>query len=138
VRACEAALPHLVKSGAGSIVVIGTTAAVETFGAPGGYGAMKAALINYASGLAHALGKQNVRVNIVSPGPVYFAGGAWEMIQKAMPPFYESTLKACPQGRMGTPDEVARAVAFLASPAASLITGVNLVTDGGFTKRVNF
>jgi NAD(P)-dependent dehydrogenase (short-subunit alcohol dehydrogenase family) len=138
VRACDASLPHLVKSGIGSIVVIGTTAAVETFGAPGGYGALKAALVNYASGLAHALAKQNVRVNIVSPGPVYFAGGAWEMIQKAMPPFYEATLKACPQGRLGKPEEVARAVAFLASPAASLITGANLVTDGGFTKRVNF
>jgi 3-oxoacyl-[acyl-carrier protein] reductase len=50
VRACEAALPHLSKSGVGSIVVIGTTAAVETFGAPGGYGALKAALVNYASG----------------------------------------------------------------------------------------
>ena len=138
VRACEAALPHLAKSGAGSIVVIGTTAAVETFGAPGGYGALKAALVNYASGLAHAVAKQNVRVNIVSPGPVYFAGGAWEMIQKAMPVFYEATLKSCPQGRMGTPEEVARAVAFLASPVASLITGVNLIADGGFTKRVNF
>jgi NAD(P)-dependent dehydrogenase (short-subunit alcohol dehydrogenase family) len=138
VRACEAALPHLAKSGAGSIVVIGTTAAVETFGMPGGYGALKAALVNYASGLAHALAKQNVRVNVVSPGPVYFEGGAWAMIEKAMPPLFEATLKACPQGRMGTPEEVARAVAFLASPAASLVTGANLVTDGGFTKRVNF
>jgi NAD(P)-dependent dehydrogenase (short-subunit alcohol dehydrogenase family) len=138
VRACEAALPYLAKSGVGSIVVIGTTAAVETFGAPGGYGALKAALLNYASGLAHALAKQKIRVNVVSPGPVYFEGGAWAMIEKAMPAFYESTLKACPQGRMGTPEEVARTVAFLASPAASLITGANLVTDGGFTKRVDF
>jgi len=138
VRACEAALPHLAKSRAGSVVVIGTTAAVETFGAPGGYGALKAALVNYVSGLAHAVARQNVRVNLVSPGPVYFAGGAWEVIQKSMPAFYEGTLKACPQGRMGTPEEVARAVAFVASPAASLITGVNLITDGGFTKRVNF
>jgi 3-oxoacyl-[acyl-carrier protein] reductase len=55
-----------------------------------------------------------------------------------MPPFFEATLKACPQGRMGTPEEVARAVAFLASPAASLITGANLICDGGFTRRVNF
>jgi NAD(P)-dependent dehydrogenase (short-subunit alcohol dehydrogenase family) len=138
VRACEAALPFLAKSGVGSIVVIGTTAAVETFGAPGGYGALKAALLNYASGLAHALAKQKVRVNVVSPGPVYFAGGAWAMIEKAMPAFFDGTLKACPQGRMGAPEEVARAVAFLASPAASLITGANLMADGGFTKRVNF
>jgi len=138
VRACEAAMPHLVKSGQGSIVVIGTTAAVETFGPPGAYGALKAALVNYASNLAHAVAGKNVRVNLVSPGPVYFKGGAWEMIQKAMPPFYEQTLKACPQGRMGTPEEVARAVAFLASPAASLITAAHLITDGGFTRRVNF
>ena len=41
-------------------------------------------------------------------------------------------------GRMGSPQEVANAVVFLASPAASLVTGVNLVADGGFTKRVNF
>jgi 3-oxoacyl-[acyl-carrier protein] reductase len=138
VRACEAALPHLAKSGSGSIVVVGTTAAVETFGAPGGYGALKAALLNYASGLAHSLAKQGIRVNVVSPGPVYFEGGAWAMIEKAMPAFFEATLKACPQGRMGKPEEVARAVAFLASSAASLITGANLVADGGFTKRVNF
>jgi NAD(P)-dependent dehydrogenase (short-subunit alcohol dehydrogenase family) len=137
VRACEAALPHLAKSGAGSIVVIGTTAAIETFGAPGGYGALKAALGTTRRSRACGRG-QNVRVNVVSPGPVYFEGGAWAMIQKAMPAFYEATLKACPQGRMGTPEEVARAVDFLASPAASLITGENLVTDGGFTKRVAF
>lgn len=55
-----------------------------------------------------------------------------------MPPFYEQTLKACPQGRMETPEEVARTVAFPASPASSLITGVNLVTYGGLTRRVNF
>ena len=55
-----------------------------------------------------------------------------------MPHMYESTLKACPQGRMGTPDEVANAVVFLASPRASLITGAHLVTDGGVTKRVDF
>jgi NAD(P)-dependent dehydrogenase (short-subunit alcohol dehydrogenase family) len=60
------------------------------------------------------------------------------MIRQAMPQFYEATLKQQPMGRMGTPEEVARAVAFLASPAASWITGVNLVVDGGFTKRVNF
>jgi NAD(P)-dependent dehydrogenase (short-subunit alcohol dehydrogenase family) len=77
-------------------------------------------------------------VNTVSPGPIYFEGGAWEMIENTMKAMYESTLEQCPQGRMGTPQEVANSVAFLASPAASLITGVNLVVDGGFTKRVDF
>ena len=60
------------------------------------------------------------------------------MIKVGMPAFYEMTLKNCPMGRMGAAEEVARSVAFLASPAASYITGVNLVVDGGFTKRVNF
>jgi NAD(P)-dependent dehydrogenase (short-subunit alcohol dehydrogenase family) len=60
------------------------------------------------------------------------------MIKGAMPAMYEQAVAACAIGRMGEPEEVARAVAFLASPAASFITGTNLVTDGGFTKRVQF
>ena len=51
---------------------------------------------------------------------------------------YDQAVAGCVLGRMGTPEEVARAATFLLSPAASLITGVNLVADGGFTKRVNF
>ena len=70
--------------------------------------------------------------------PIYFEGGNWEMIKQAMPKMYEAALGQCAIGRMGTPEEVARAVVFLASPAASLITGANLVTDGGFTKRNAF
>jgi 3-oxoacyl-[acyl-carrier protein] reductase len=60
------------------------------------------------------------------------------MIKQAMPKMYEGALAQCAIGRMGTPEEVARAVVFLASPAASLITGANLVADGGFTKRAAF
>jgi NAD(P)-dependent dehydrogenase (short-subunit alcohol dehydrogenase family) len=51
---------------------------------------------------------------------------------------YDVTVKQQPTGRMGTPQEVANAVLFLASPVASWITGVNLVVDGGYTKRVGF
>lgn len=138
VRGFEAARPFLEKSDAPAVVFVSTTAAVETFGQPNGYGAMKAALINYANALSQAYAAKGIRVNVVSPGPIYFEGGPWAMIRQAMPPFYEATLKQQPMGRMGTPEEVARAVAFLVSPAASWITGVNLVVDGGFTKRVNF
>lgn len=136
VRGCETLLPQLKASDAGSIVIIGSTNAVETFMGPMAYNAMKAALITYAKQLSQFVAKRGVRVNVVSPGPIYFEGGAWEMIKGAVPKMYESTLEQIPTGRMGTPEEVARVVTFLASPAASLVTGVNLVADNGFTKRV--
>jgi len=138
VRSVDAATPHLAQSEAASVVFIGTTAAVETFMGPTSYNAIKAALITHANGLSQTLGPQGIRVNVVSPGPIYFEGGAWDTIKQHMKPMYESTVAACPNGRLGTPEEVANAVTFLVSPAASLISGVNLVTDGGFTKRVNF
>ena len=138
VRSVQAAMPHLLRSEAASVVFIGSTAAVETFGASPSYNAIKAALITHMNGLSQTLGPQGVRVNVVSPGPIYFEGGAWTAVEKAQPEMFEATLRTCAIGRMGTPQEVANAVAFLASPAARLITGVNLVVDGGFTKRVNF
>jgi NAD(P)-dependent dehydrogenase (short-subunit alcohol dehydrogenase family) len=137
-RAVEAALPALSRSDAASVVFISSTAALEYLGVPQPYNAMKAALIAHACDLAQALAPQGVRVNVVSPGPIYFEGGSWQMIQKAMPAIYERALGQCALGRMGSPEEVARAVVFLASPAASYVTGANLVIDGGFTKRVAF
>jgi len=138
VRGISAATPHLSQSESGSIVVISSTAALEYLGIPQAYNAMKAALITLASDMSQALAPQGIRVNVVSPGPIYFEGGNWEMIKQAMPAMYENAVKQCAIGRMGTPEEVARAVVFLSSPAASLITGANLVTDGGFTKRAAF
>ncbi len=138
VRGCETLMPHLEKSGSGSIVIIATTNALETFGVPQAFNAMKAALITYSKQLSQHVGRKGVRVNSVSPGPIYFDGGAWELIKGTMPKLFDYALKQIPCGRMGTPEEVARVVAFVASPAGSLITGSNLVADNGFTKRVQF
>lgn len=138
VRGVEASMPYLEKSEAGAIVFLGTTAAVETFLAPLAYNALKAGLITYSKQLSQELMKQNIRVNVVSPGPIYFKDGAWDQIQKAAPEMYDAHLAQQPSGRFGRPEEIARAVTFLASPAASWITGVNLVVDGGYTKRVQF
>ncbi|HKJ15939.1 MAG TPA: SDR family NAD(P)-dependent oxidoreductase [Xanthomonadales bacterium] len=136
VRGCETLLPSLKASDSGSVVIIGSTNAVETFMGPMAYNAMKAALVTYGKQLSQFVAKRGVRVNVVSPGPIYFEGGAWEMIKGAVPKMYEDTIAQIPGGEMGTPEEVARVVTFLSSPAASLVTGVNLVADNGFTKRV--
>jgi NAD(P)-dependent dehydrogenase (short-subunit alcohol dehydrogenase family) len=138
VRGCETLLPHLKKGGQGAIVMIASTNALETFGIPQGYNALKGSLVIYAKQLSQVVAKDGVRVNSVSPGPVQFEGGAWEVIQHTIPKLYDKALSQVPQKRFGTPEEVARVVAFLASPAASMIVGANVVCDLGFTKRVQF
>ena len=138
VRGIEAATPYLNDSNDAAIVFIGTTAATEFFAAPQPYNALKAGLINYAKHLSQTLAPQGIRVNTVSPGPIYFEGGAWEQIKAGMPEFYDATVASIPMGRMGKPEEIANAVTFLASSAASLITGSNLIADGGLTKGVQF
>ena len=96
----------------------------------------KHAVEGLTKALAVELAPNGIRVNCVSPGPIFVAGGAWDYIKNNMAELYEATLNDIPRGSFGSAEEVANAVAFLASPAASLITGVNLVADGGFTKRV--
>lgn len=138
VRGCEAALPHLKRSGAGAVVLVGTMAAGETFAGPMAYNAIKAAVATYAKQLSQAVMRDGVRVNVVSPGPTIFPGSAWEMVAVASPKLYRGTIAQQPTRRMATPDEVARCIVFLASPAASWVTGTNLLVDGGFSKRIPF
>jgi 3-oxoacyl-[acyl-carrier protein] reductase len=80
--------------------------------------------------------EQGIRVNCVSPGNTYFDGGIWQNIEKNMPDLFASTLKLNPTHRFGTAQEVANGVVFLASPAASRISGANLVVDGALTVAV--
>jgi 3-oxoacyl-[acyl-carrier protein] reductase len=134
----EAALPFIEKSNAGAIVVIGSTAMAEVYGPTRSYAAVKAAIIPYVKGLARNLAAKNIRANLVSPGNVYFKGGVWNIVEERNPEMFKSMLARNPTGRMGTPEEVANAVVFLASPRASFITGTNLIIDGALTQRVQF
>jgi 3-oxoacyl-[acyl-carrier protein] reductase len=138
VAGIEAALPFLEKSRAGAVVVVGTTGAVEIAGAMRPYAAVKAALIPYVKALARNLAAKGVRANMVSPGNVYFRGGVWNAVEERDPDLFRRMLSLNPTGRMGTPEEVANAVVFLASPRASFISGTNLVIDGALTQRVQF
>ena len=94
--------------------------------------------MTYSKQLSQALGPKGIRVNAISPGPISFPGGNWEMIKKAVPDLYKVTEAQFALGRFGVPDDVARTIAFIASPAAGYTTGTNIVIDGGYTKRVQF
>ncbi|MDP3347431.1 MAG: SDR family oxidoreductase [Hydrogenophaga sp.] len=136
VRLVNAAMPYLEKSGKASIVTISSVSGREIDFASGPYGAFKAAIVHYTQGLAYHLAGKGIRANTVSPGNTYFPGGVWSQIETGNPEFFKMALGMNPTGRMGTPQEMANAAAFLASPAASFITGTNLVVDGALTKGV--
>jgi 3-oxoacyl-[acyl-carrier protein] reductase len=138
VRMVDAAMPWLEKSAAASIVIISSVSGREVDFAAGPYGAFKAALIHYAQGLAFQLAGKNIRANTVSPGNTYFPGGVWEKIEHGNPQLFAAAMALNPTGRMATAEEIARAVVFLGSPAASFITGTNLVVDGALTRGVQF
>lgn len=138
VNLVEAAMPFLEKSEAAAIVTISSVSGREIDFAAGPYGTFKAAIVHYTQGLAHKLAAQGIRANSVSPGNTYFPGGVWQQIEQNQPNFFQEALALNPTGRMGTPQEMANAVAFLASPAASFVTGTNLVVDGALTRGVQF
>jgi 3-oxoacyl-[acyl-carrier protein] reductase len=138
VRGCEAVLPHLARSGSGAIVIVGTASVGEPLAGRRAYDGVKAALMPYAKSLARQLAPQGVRCNVVSPGTIYFPGGIWQLAEQRAPERYREALARNPMGRMGTPQEVANAVVFLASPRASFISGANLMCDGARTQRVQY
>lgn len=136
LRLVNAAMPWLERSKAGAIVAVSSVSGREIDFAAGPYGAFKAALVHYVQGLAFQLAPKGIRANTISPGNTYFPGGVWEQIRHGNPKLYEEALALNPTGRMGTPQEMANAAVFLASPAASFISGTNLVVDGALTRGV--
>lgn len=138
VLGCETLQPWLEKSDAAAVVIIASTAGTETFIVPQAYNALKAALIAYSKQYGQSVGGLGIRVNCVSPGPITFPGGNWEAIKEAVPELYAATEASFALGRWGGPEEVARTIVFLASPASSYTTGTNVVVDGGYTKRIQF
>ncbi len=136
VHLSKAAIPHLEASSNGSIVAISSVSGRESDVVAGPYGTMKTAIVGYISGLAFQLAGRGVRANVVSPGNTYFPNGFWSAVEQNAPDVYASALDLNPTGRMGTPEEMARAVVFLSSPLSSFTTGTNLVVDGALTRGI--
>ncbi len=123
------------KNSSASITFIGSICGVEALGCPVAYASAKSALEAYAKNIARPLGRKGIRVNTVSPGNIIFHGSTWEnkLIQdrQAVEVMLDSEV---PLNRLGTQEEVASVVVFLASNPAGFVTGANWVVDGGQTR----
>ncbi len=125
VFAATRAVVYFMKEG-GRIITIGSVNGERTADAGrADYSATKAALVGYTHGWARDLGPKNITVNLVQPGPI-----STDMSPENTE-FAERLKKSIPLGRYGKPEEIAAAVAFLASPEAAYITGATLTVDGG-------
>lgn len=131
MRACQVAIPLIEQAGGGSIIHISSISALKPSPRNPPYGAIKAALNQYAMTQAVLLAGKKIRVNCVAPGSIEFPGGTWEQRRLNDRKMYDAVLARVPWGRMGRPEEVANVVAFLACDLASWITGQTIVVDGG-------
>lgn len=122
----RAVVPHMIRKGAG--VILNASSVVGLYGNFGqtNYAATKAGVIAFARTWSRELGKYNIRVNAVAPGFI-----ATEMVQKMPEKIIQSMVSRTPLGRMGKPEDVAETYVWLASDAASFITGAVLSVDGG-------
>lgn len=129
---CHEVIPHMVRSGGGSIINIGSGWSLKAGAKAASYCAAKAGTLNLTRAMAIDHGKHNIRVNCVCPGDVDTPMLESERVQlgQDLHRFLEAAANR-PLARVGTPDDVANAVLFLASPMASWITGAALVVDGG-------
>ena len=128
---CRAAVPGMIERGGGRVVNIGSDAGRGGSYGQAVYSGTKGAVIAFSKTLARELAKHKVAVNVVCPGLT-----ETHLLQECrdrLPKVMDAVTRAIPWGRVGAPEEVAEAVAFLASPAAEYITGQTLSVSGGLT-----
>jgi meso-butanediol dehydrogenase/(S,S)-butanediol dehydrogenase/diacetyl reductase len=128
---CRAAL-NLLCAGGGAIVNVGSVNGRMYFGNPA-YSAAKAGLRSLTQSLAVEYGPRGVRTNMVSPGSVRTEAQTWRRRIERDPALFDKLARWYPVGRVGAPDDIAAAIAFLASDEAAFVNGADLVVDGGLT-----
>jgi 3-oxoacyl-[acyl-carrier protein] reductase len=130
----EAATDSLARQ-RGTIVCISSICGIETLGAPVTYSAAKAALNAYVRGIARPLGRHGIRINAIAPGNLIFEGSVWEKkLAENAAAVEEMLQREVALRRLGTPEEIADFVLFLASPRSAFATGTVYVVDGGQTR----
>jgi NAD(P)-dependent dehydrogenase (short-subunit alcohol dehydrogenase family) len=130
--AARAVLPGMVARGRGAIVNVGSVNALLALGNPA-YSAAKAGLLSLTQAIATEYGPRGIRANMVSPGTVVTEAPTWRVRQQKDPEVFTKLARWYPVGRVGRPEDIAAAVAFLAANEAGFVNGANLVVDGGLT-----
>ena len=125
-RVCKRAAQGMLRARSGRIILMSSVVALLGSAGQANYSASKAGLVGLARSLARELGSRSITVNVVAPGPI-----ETDMTAALGEKRLEDLANAVPLGRMGTVDEIAGAVTFLASPAAAYITGAVIPVDGG-------
>jgi 3-oxoacyl-[acyl-carrier protein] reductase len=125
-RTCKAAIRGMMKARRGRIVNIASVIAVMGNAGQTNYAAAKAGMIGFSKSLAREIGSRGITVNVVAPG--FIVTDMTEALSEAQ---RAALLAQVPLGRLGSPEDVAQAVAFLASPAAAYVTGETLHVNGG-------
>ncbi len=126
-RCCRAAIPWMVHRKAGGIILISSVWGRYGGSCEAAYSGSKAAVIGLTKALAKELGPSGIRVNCVAPGPIMT-----DMLRSLEHVDFDTLAEEVPLGRIGTPEDVAELIAFLASDRASYITGQIIGCDGGF------
>jgi NAD(P)-dependent dehydrogenase (short-subunit alcohol dehydrogenase family) len=131
----QKALPLFQDGGGGSIILNASIAASKGIEASSVYSATKAAIRSFARTWTVELKHRKIRVNAISPGMIDTPGlNGLAQSEEQIDQFKTSFVSNVPMGRMGSPDEVAKAVSFLASDDSSYVTGIELFVDGGMAQ----
>ena len=130
VRLCRLVVPGMRIRQHGKIINVASVAGIQPGVAQGVYGTLKAALIQFTRSLAQELGPDNIQVNAIAPGLIKTR---FAQVLHETPAIRTAIERATPLGRIGTPEEIAGAALYLASPAGNFTTGTVLIVDGGMT-----